>query len=113
MTDWSRARGEDFLREVRVSRGEPDPSGPLALDLLCAREGAPLDSKHLEVSRLAGSGGLTLRASDRMRAVTVLEGSLTLGGVTVTGGRSAVITASAGDLAIVARGVHAVIASVA
>lgn len=113
VTDWSRARGEAFLREVRVSRGVPDPYAPLALEPLCAREGAPLRSKHLEVSRLAGSGGLTLRASDRMRAVTVLEGALTLGGVTVTGGRSAVIAAGAGDLALKAEGVHAVIASVA
>jgi ethanolamine utilization microcompartment shell protein EutS len=48
-----------------------------------------------------------------MRAVTVLEGALTLGGVTVTGGRAAVIAAGAGDLALKAEGVHAVIASVA
>ena len=116
VTAWEAPRGETFLQRARVRAGGADVAGPLALATLCARTGAALASEHLEVSRVAGTGALALRASGRMRAVTVVAGTLQVDGdgatVTVTQGRSAVIAARA-DVTLRGEGAHAVLASVA
>jgi mannose-6-phosphate isomerase len=116
VTDWSRTRGESFLAETRVRAGRCDVRSAVTLTKLCAREGAPLRSVHLDVSRLAGTGTLTHAAHGRLRALTVAEGEVVVCAgnerVIVSRGRSAAIAAGA-VVRFEAQGAHAVLSSVA
>jgi mannose-6-phosphate isomerase len=116
VTAWDAPRSEAFLRRARFRAGAVDLCAPLSLTVFCARQGAPIVSPYLEVGRLTGTGRLTLPASGRLRAVTVVDGTLSIEGedeaVTVSRGRSAVVAARA-NVTLDGVAVHAVIASVA
>jgi mannose-6-phosphate isomerase len=94
VTDWSRARGEAFLRQVRHRAGAPDCDASPRLEALCAGEGAALASDALEVWRLAGDGVISLSPVDALRSITVLEGSIQVGALRIDRGRTAAIPAS-------------------
>ncbi len=117
VTDWNRPRGAAFLDSIRVRAGRADLAAPLTLTALCGPAlRAPITSRDLDVARLAGRGSLALEAHGRLRAVTVVDGALTLrgdgGDVIVPRGRTAVLAARA-SVTVVSDGVHAVLSSVA
>ncbi len=117
VTDWTRPRGDAFLLDVRVRAGAADLASPMRLDRLCGPSGAPIASRDLDVSRLAGRGSLALTASGRLRALTVVDGRVEVVGdggvVTVTRGRTAALAARADVTLRSDEGVHAVVSSVA
>lgn len=98
VTDWSRPRGQAFLARVRYRAGRPALDGVPKIELLSAPHGAPLVSNALEVWRLAGHGPCVLPRVDALRSMTVLAGTLTLGGLRIEQGRTAAIPAASGDL---------------
>ncbi len=113
VTDWHRARGEAFLREIRVRSGRADVAAELAASRLCGPADAALVSRDLEVTRVAGRGSLTLSARGRLRALSVVEGSVEVRGgggtITVTRGRTAAIAARADVTLASEEGVHALL----
>lgn len=112
VTAWGGPRGEAFLRQICVRSGPPDLTGPLRLTRLCGRAGAPLVSGHLDVTRLDGRGRLSLPAAGRLRAVTVVEGAVTIEGeggrVEVPRGSTAAVAARAA-VELSSAGVHAIV----
>ncbi len=113
VTDWSRARGDVFLREIRVRSGGADLSSPIAVTALCGPTSAPLGSRDLEVSKLAGRGSVKLAPRGRLRALTVAEGRVDIigagGAASVTRGRTAAIAARAEVTLASDGGVHALL----
>ncbi|MDH3654386.1 MAG: class I mannose-6-phosphate isomerase, partial [Myxococcales bacterium] len=116
VTKWGRTA--DVARNDRLShRAGPAPiDGPASLEVLISRDG-PLRSEVFSVQRLAGSGKLELDAADRLRALTVLDGRVTLhDGETVLAlsrGQTCALPACLGSLDVVLDAAHAVICSLA
>jgi hypothetical protein len=67
----------------------------------------------LAVSRISGSGPTQLPYRQRLQGLTVLEGSVQLGELSVGRGRSAVIPACAADLPLELSAAHALVCAVA
>ncbi|MCA9614881.1 MAG: class I mannose-6-phosphate isomerase [Sandaracinus sp.] len=76
VTAWERCRGEAWLQSIRVRAGAPDLPGAPQLDELTRT----LDFPWLGVARWAGTGDATLPSLGRLRALTVIEGSVTVFG---------------------------------
>ena len=93
-TRWDAPRGEALLAEVRTRAGEP-PKGCATLEPLLGTKG-PVTSAVLDVSRLAGTGRLTLPDSNFFRGLTVVRGAIRFidADITVSRGRSAALPAS-------------------
>jgi hypothetical protein len=91
-----------------VRAGEPARSAPPSLVPLCGPH-SPLANPYLQVARLAGTGRAALPAWGRLLGITVLQGTLTVGGVRVEGGRSALVPACLGGLEAELEGAHAVL----
>ncbi|MFO0646178.1 MAG: type I phosphomannose isomerase catalytic subunit [Polyangiales bacterium] len=117
VTDWARARGDAFLREIRVRSGGADPTAPMAATTLCGPSKAALRSKDLEVTKVSGRGSVALSARGRLRALTVVEGSVDVVGargvVTVARGRTAAIAARADVTLVSEAGAHALLSCAA
>ena len=116
VTSWE--LGADVARIERLShRAGPAPiDGPATLEVLMGRHG-PLRSEVFSVQRLAGSGKLELDAADRLRALTVIDGRVTLhDGETVLAlsrGQTCALPACLSSLDVVVDVAHAVLCSLA
>lgn len=111
VTRWDAPRGDDFLRRSRVRAGAPTLDGPARVEPLCGRDG-PAVSDALEVARLSGTGAARLPGWNALRGLTVLEGSVTVGGVRVARGETAALPADLRDAEARCEGAHAVISAV-
>lgn len=110
VTRWRAPRGRALLREVRARAGAPRLDSPPRWKHLCGPGGA-LPSRWLDVRRVAGSGRSVLPEADSLRALTVLEGTIELGGVTAGAGRTVAVPASATSLALRLERAHAVLSA--
>lgn len=111
VTDWKRFQRSDFVELIRLRSLPADSSGPAASAHLSGAAG--LANPFLAVSRVCGSGQLSLPYRDCMQSVTVLSGSVRIGALDVPRGRSAVVPACAADLPLVLTDAHAIVCAVA
>lgn len=100
VTDWDRDWGR-WLQGARNRLGAPTPTAPAEL--------TPIVEDTLGAARWTGTGEGSLPALARLRGVTVVEGELTLDGVRLRGGESAVVAAAAPDLPARLEGAHALV----
>lgn len=111
VTRWDAPRGEALLASSRLRSGRPDVAGAPRLVDLCGRA-AGLRSEHLQVARLAGTGALDLPGWNVLSALTVVDGSVTVDGVTVSRGQTAALAASPKARPLALAGAHAVVSAV-
>jgi mannose-6-phosphate isomerase len=111
VTDWARFQRPNFVDHIRLRVAAIDLAGPPALAVLSGTSGLP--SVFLAVSRISGTGPAELPYRDCLQSITVLEGSLRVGELSVTRGRSAVVPACAADLPLLLSAVHAIVCAVA
>ncbi len=111
VTRWDAPRGDALLASCRLRAGLPDPSGAARYTDLCGRH-AGLASEHLQVARIAGTGEIDLPDWDALRALTVVDGTVTIDGVVVSRGQSAALPAGGGARRASLRGAHAIISAV-
>lgn len=83
-TRWELPRGEALLARVRVRAGRPRLEGPATRRALC-------DAPPVRVARLSGTGAIDLERASDVRGLTVLEGIVALGALSVPAGRTAAI----------------------
>jgi mannose-6-phosphate isomerase len=102
---------DDFVGSISARSGLPELSGPATLTLLCGSESA-LPNPYLQVARLSGTGRLALPRWPLLLGVTVIEGAVTVGGVRVEGGRSAVVPACMSGAEVELAGAHALVSAV-
>jgi mannose-6-phosphate isomerase len=111
VTDWARFDRDDFIETVRTRAGAAErEKAAAALALL---GGAGLQSRFLQVTRIAGQGGCALPYRDKLQSITVLEGSVAIGELRVDAGRSAIVPACAANLPLALDRAHAVACAVA
>lgn len=95
VTDWARATDPEALRARLRHHPLPPLSSPATWTPLCgpgADEG--LHSEHLRVSRLTGTGALSLPAWPQLRGLTVIAGRVSLSsGLAIEAGYTAVLPA--------------------
>ncbi len=111
VTRWDAPRGEALLATCRVRAGRPDLAAAARYTDLAGRS-AGLRSGHLQVARIAGTGDVDLPDWNALRALTVVDGAVTIDGVTVSRGQSAAVPASGGVRRASLRGAHAIISAV-
>ena len=111
VTDWRRFQHKDFVEHIRLRSASAELSGPPTVATLSGERG--LNNAFLAVSRLSGTGRCALPYRDCLQSITVLEGSVQLGELSVGRGRSAVIPACAADLPLVLEAAHAIVCAVA
>jgi mannose-6-phosphate isomerase class I len=105
VTRWDRACDPDWLASRIVHAGRSDPRAAARSEPLCGPQPEdPLHSPPMRAARLSGTGRLRLPAWNSLRAVTVIEGRLSLdtgsAGLSVPAGTTAVVPAACLDLAI-------------
>jgi hypothetical protein len=110
VTRWDAPRGAALLERCRVRAGVPALSPAPAWMQLCGREGG-LESEHLCVARLHGTGSIDLPEWDRLRAVTVVDGELTIDGVAVARGQTCALPAKPAARRATLAGAHAILAA--
>jgi hypothetical protein len=111
VTAWSRVTEDLFVAGIRLRAGPCSTEGPARLTPLAGDGG--LESPFLRAARLDGTGALRAPFPDRLRGITVLSGSVNVGPLTIGRGRSAVLPACAGDVALALSGAHALVTAVA
>jgi mannose-6-phosphate isomerase len=111
VTRWAAPRGAELLARCRRRAGAPDVNDAATWVDLCGRD-AGLRSEHLHVARVHGTGELDVPDWDSLRAITVVEGALTLDGVNVHRGQTAALPARPAVRRAVLRGAHAIISAV-
>lgn len=112
VTDWDAPRGDDFVRRVLLRAGVPVLEGAPSLVHLCGAAGDGLPSDALQVARIAGDGALALPGWDALMGLTVLDGAVTVGDVTVRAGETAALSASRGAVMAQLARAHAVLSAV-
>jgi hypothetical protein len=110
VTDWARFERADFIDAIRLRSGRAQLEQPAAA--LALAGGAGLASDFLRVARLAGQGACSLPFTGTLQSITVLEGGLTVGGLRVETGRSALVPACAANLPLVLDRAHALVCAV-
>ncbi len=110
VTRWDAPREAALLERCRVRAGIPDLSAAPTWLQLCGRESG-LASEHLRVARLHGTGAIDLPEWDRLRAVTVVDGELTIDGVTIARGQTCALPAKPAARRATLVGAHAIIAA--
>jgi mannose-6-phosphate isomerase len=119
VTAFERPRGEALLAEVRLRSGVPDADTAAHIERFAGR-GAPIESAHLDIRRIVGTGEVILDEDARprtFRALTVTGGRVILRGagfeIAVDAGRSAAIPASVVGLSAQCDGAHGLISAIA
>ena len=108
VTRWDLPRGDAHLARVRLRAGLPDISSRADLLPLAGPDGLACDA--LEVARLAGTGELALPPWRRLRSLTVVEGTIALGGARLSRGETAALPATF-DGPVTLDGAHAILAA--
>lgn len=111
VTRWDEVQEDGFVEAIRVRAPLPALGGAPSVTVLAGHGG--LASPWLHVSRLAGSGPCRLPSLDRLLGLTVLGGTLEVGGLVVGRGRSAVVPAHLAGCEVVLRDAHAIVTAVA
>lgn len=111
VTRWEAPRGRDFLATARLRPGPASPEGRAKLTDLLGREG-PLKSEALQVARLEGTGTLGLPRWNALVGLTVVEGSVSLAGITARAGETLAIPAALGGAEVHCAHAHAVLSAV-
>lgn len=111
VTDWDRVQHDDFIASIRVRAGTPLLTDAPRFTPL-AGDGA-LTSAWLRVGRLAGTGTIALPRLQRMHAITVLSGRVSVGSLVVERGRSAVVPACLAGSEVELHAAHAVVTAIA
>ncbi len=116
VTHWEGLQHDALLDRLCYRAGPAPIGGSASLETLVS-EMAPLGSEVFFLQRLAGSGDLELRAEDRLRSLTVLDGHLSLhDGDTVLElgpGRTAALPACLGPLHVELDAAHAMLCTLA
>ena len=110
VTRFDQVDRDDFVQGISVRAGSPELTSAPALVPLCGPDG-PLSNPYLHVARLAGRGRTSLPDWGRLVAITVLEGALSVAGLRVEAGRSALVPACLGGQPVVLEGAHAVLSA--
>ena len=112
VTDWKRVRGPALLKQIRFRAGSVALDRPAAFEELIGRR-APLPSASIGLARLTGTGPLSLPVADRLRGLTVLDGTLQLGtgpdATLVPKGQSAVLPAAIPAMGLALDRAHALL----
>jgi mannose-6-phosphate isomerase len=116
VTRWDRAADPAWLASRRASLGWPDANEPARVEALCGPESdCALASPRLRMARLCGSGHTRLPGWNALRALTVVEGEVVVGGdrdaIAVAKGCTVAIPAVAGGIEVELRQAHAVLAA--
>jgi hypothetical protein len=98
VTRFAEVAADDFIPQICLRAGEPQLDHAPIVTPLCGAAGG-LANPFLSVARLAGTGSAALPSWQRLLGVTVLSGTLTVEGVTLERGRSAVVPAWLGGAA--------------
>jgi mannose-6-phosphate isomerase class I len=116
VTNWAGPRGAALVDRIRYPAGAPARGDSASLEALCGPTG-PLRSKSFVLQRLTGTGHVELPADDRLRALTVLDGAVTLlheqHATRVPRGRTAALPANLGRLSIELDRAHAMLCTLA
>lgn len=116
VTSWDEASDAAFLAKLRCSLGPASAAGSVTTMPLCGPEASqPVRSPYLRAAVIRGLGETKLPSWNTLRAVTVIEGSLTLrselGELHVPAGCTAAVGAALGPLACRADAVHALVSA--
>lgn len=115
VTEWARPRGSALLEQIRYAAGSVNLDSDAEAELLIGKLGR-LESSSIELSRLSGTGTLELAAADRLRSMTVLEGSVQIGEdnnqAIVPSGQTVALPACFPRSRIYLHGAHALLCSV-
>lgn len=116
VTDWHRPHGPHLIDRIRYPAGSVATGQSASLETLAGPTG-PLRSEIFLLRRLAGSGRVELPAENCLRALTILEGDLTLGhddaSVQVGRGQTAALPASLAPLRVDLDRAHALVCALA
>ncbi|MFZ1864909.1 MAG: class I mannose-6-phosphate isomerase [Polyangiales bacterium] len=112
VTDWDGPREKVLIERIRHRAGPAAIVHSATIETLTNQDG-PLRSDVFSLQRLSGSGALELPAGDRLRALTTLEGKLTIDHarerLEVGQGRTVALPASVGPLRIELDDAHAML----
>jgi len=112
VTNWKGPRGAALLERISHRAGPAPIDEPASFEVLMSKAG-PIRTEVFFLQRLAGSGELELRAFERLRSLTVLDGRLTLhDGETrmeLSRGQTAALPACLDSLHIELHAAHAVL----
>jgi hypothetical protein len=111
VTDWQRVQADPFIDSIRVRAGTPLLASEASFTVLAGAGG--LTSEWLRVARISGTGPLVLPPIDRMQALTVIDGRVRVGELTVERGRSAVIPAWMAGCTLELDTAHAILTAIA
>ncbi len=116
ITPWSSPRGAALLEHAHFRAGSATLDASARLETL-ASSGGPLRTELFRIWRMAGSGRVELPAHDRLRSLTVLDGSVTLhgggSGFEIDRGRTAALPACLGAMHVELDRAHAVVCALA
>jgi mannose-6-phosphate isomerase class I len=114
VTDWEGPREAALLERIRYRGEAPNLTGPPQVTRLAGPE-APVVSPILEVARLCGSGTLKVEPQARLRALTVVGGTIRLHAngtsIELRCGQSAVLPASMPPATAEMDAAHAILCS--
>ncbi|MET0343413.1 MAG: type I phosphomannose isomerase catalytic subunit [Polyangiales bacterium] len=111
VTEWERVQADGFIESIRVRAGSPALEGPAVATPLAGDGG--LANAFLRVTRLAGTGSARLPAAERLHGITVVDGTVRLGELQVTRGRSAVVPACCAGMTVELARAHALVCAIA
>jgi len=117
VTDWANASDPQWLSRRRAALGPVHPNEPAACVVLCGPEASlQVQSPYLRVARLVGNGRSQLPDWGTLRALTVIDGTVTLqgefGSTSLSRGLTAAVAAGLGPVEVSLEGAHAIISSV-
>ena len=116
VTAWERARGEPLIQQIANRAGPALINGQATVHPLCGAT-APLPSPNFSVDRVVGSGRVDLPIRNRLHALVVIEGRVTIehgnGGLNLRAGQSAALPAALGAVSLKLEGTHAILCAVA
>lgn len=116
VTHWEGPREDELLDRICRRAGSAVTDGSASFEVLTGDQGL-IQSEFFSLQRLAGSGELVLPVTDRLRSLTVLEGSLTLNDgervLELARGHTAALPACLGPLHIELADAHAMLCALA
>jgi mannose-6-phosphate isomerase len=116
VTDWNGPREKALVDRIRYPSGAAASGDSASVEMLASPAG-PLQSDRFILRRLAGSGTLEAPPEDRLRSMTVLEGTVRIldeeGSTEVPRGQTAALPATLGPTRIDLERAHAIVCGLA